>query len=86
MGSDLSLSQLDNAKKPLVWYCVCVLYICFNSLWCVYLPYAAAGARVQTTVNNLDKAVLGGCERFEERQVRVDRCHAKLMTGCHYAR
>jgi hypothetical protein len=33
-------------------------------------PCAAAGARMQTTVNNLDKAVLGTCERFEERQVR----------------
>jgi T-complex protein 1 subunit eta len=32
---------------------------------------AHAGARVQTTVNNLDKAVLGTCGRFEERQVRV---------------
>jgi T-complex protein 1 subunit eta len=36
------------------------------------LPAASisAGARMQTTVNNLDKAVLGTCERFEERQVR----------------
>lgn len=30
----------------------------------------ATGARVQTTVNNLDKAVLGTCATFEERQVR----------------
>jgi len=29
----------------------------------------AAGARVQTTVNNLDTAVLGTCEAFEEKQV-----------------
>lgn len=28
---------------------------------------------MQTTVNNLDKAVLGTCERFEERQVRCMR-------------
>jgi hypothetical protein len=33
------------------------------------VTFGAAGARMQTTVNNLDKAVLGTCERFEERQV-----------------
>jgi hypothetical protein len=32
-------------------------------------PAFCAGARMQTTVNNLDKAVLGTCARFEERQV-----------------
>lgn len=32
-------------------------------------PASPAGARVQTTVNNLDTAVLGSCKRFEERQV-----------------
>lgn len=31
----------------------------------------ATGAKVQTTVNNLDTKVLGTCERFEERQVRA---------------
>eukprot|EP00983_Pelagomonas_calceolata_P082584 1155966-Pelagomonas_calceolata.AAC.6 len=29
----------------------------------------ATGARVQTTVNGLDPAVLGTCSSFEERQV-----------------
>lgn len=33
------------------------------------VSFCAAGARVQTTVSNLDKAVLGTCGRFEERQV-----------------
>lgn len=33
------------------------------------MPLLRTGARVQTTVNNLDKAVLGTCARFEERQV-----------------
>ncbi len=31
----------------------------------------ATGARVQTTVNNLDVKVLGTCARFEEKQVRI---------------
>ncbi len=30
----------------------------------------ATGARMQTTVNKLDTAVLGTCAQFEERQVR----------------
>lgn len=30
----------------------------------------ATGAKVQTTVNNLDKAALGHCATFEEKQVR----------------
>lgn len=29
----------------------------------------ATGAKVQTTVNNLDKAALGHCATFEEKQV-----------------
>lgn len=29
----------------------------------------ATGAKVQTTVNNLDVKALGTCEKFEERQV-----------------
>ena len=37
----------------------------------------ATGAKVQTTVNNLDVKVLGTCTRFEERQVRA--CHP---AGC----
>jgi T-complex protein 1 subunit eta len=41
----------------------------------------ATGARVQTTVNNLDaEAVLGQCARFEERQVGGERYN--LFTGC----
>eukprot|EP00775_Hariotina_reticulata_P013203 gene13203-13334_t len=40
----------------------------------------ATGARVQTTVNNLDTAVLGTCKRFEERQVGGERYN--LFTGC----
>ncbi|WIA31541.1 hypothetical protein OEZ86_002432 [Tetradesmus obliquus] len=44
----------------------------------------ATGARMQTTVNNLDKAVLGTCERFEERQVGGERYN--LFTGCTKAR
>lgn len=44
----------------------------------------ATGARVQTTVSNLDKAVLGTCGRFEERQVGGDRYN--LFTQCPQAR
>jgi hypothetical protein len=33
--------------------------------------FKATGARVQTTVNNLDPAVLGTCAEFEEKQVCV---------------
>lgn len=33
------------------------------------VSFCPAGARVQTTVSNLDRAVLGTCGRFEERQV-----------------
>ncbi|KAG2449082.1 hypothetical protein HYH02_005831 [Chlamydomonas schloesseri] len=44
----------------------------------------ATGAKVQTTVNNLDTKVLGTCERFEERQVGAERYN--LFTGCPAAR
>lgn len=45
----------------------------------------ATGARVQTTVNNLDAdQALGRCERFEERQVGGDRYN--LFTGCPAAK
>ncbi|KAF8070892.1 CCT7 [Scenedesmus sp. PABB004] len=44
----------------------------------------ATGARMQTTVNNLDTAVLGTCARFEERQVGGERYN--LFTGCPQAR
>ena len=44
----------------------------------------ATGARVQTTVNNLDPAVLGLCERFEEKQVGAERFN--MFTGCPQAR
>ncbi|GIL87422.1 hypothetical protein Vretimale_1664 [Volvox reticuliferus] len=40
----------------------------------------ATGAKVQTTVNNLDPAVLGTCARFEERQVGAERYN--LFMGC----
>jgi hypothetical protein len=48
------------------------------TLACV-LTTAAAGARMQTTVNNLDKAVLGTCERFEERQVWNAAMHMHMQ-------
>ncbi|KAI8466230.1 MAG: chaperonin complex component [Monoraphidium minutum] len=44
----------------------------------------ATGARTQTTVNNLDPAVLGTCASFEERQVGAERYN--LFTGCPQAR
>ncbi|GFR39923.1 hypothetical protein Agub_g431 [Astrephomene gubernaculifera] len=44
----------------------------------------ATGAKVQTTVNNLDPRVLGTCERFEERQVGAERYN--LFMGCPEAR
>jgi len=44
----------------------------------------ATGAKVQTTVNNLDKAVLGTCALFEERQVGGERYN--LFTGTPEAR
>ncbi len=34
----------------------------------------ATGARTQTTVNNLDVAVLGSCAAFEEKQVGDSMC------------
>ncbi|GLI70076.1 hypothetical protein VaNZ11_014849 [Volvox africanus] len=40
----------------------------------------ATGAKVQTTVNNLDPAVLGTCAQFEERQVGAERYN--LFMGC----
>lgn len=44
----------------------------------------ATGARVQTTVNNLDPKVLGTCARFEERQVGGERYN--IFRGCPQAR
>ncbi|KAG2487549.1 hypothetical protein HYH03_013828 [Edaphochlamys debaryana] len=44
----------------------------------------ATGAKVQTTVNNLDPKVLGTCARFEERQVGAERYN--LFMGCPQAR
>lgn len=44
----------------------------------------ATGAKVQTTVNNLDPAVLGRCGRFEERQVGGERYN--LFMKCPEAR
>ncbi|GLC39460.1 T-complex protein 1 subunit eta [Pleodorina starrii] len=44
----------------------------------------ATGAKVQTTVNNLDPAVLGTCASFEERQVGAERYN--LFMGCPQAR
>lgn len=44
----------------------------------------ATGARVQTTVNNLDTKVLGTCSRFEEKQVGAERYN--LFTGCPQAK
>lgn len=43
----------------------------------------ATGARVQTTVNGLNPAVLGTCSSFEERQVSEgsNRVHKKKGTG-----
>lgn len=47
-----------------------------------YCCQHTTGARVQTTVNNLDKAVLGTCERFEERQVcYVVRYTVQMTSG-----
>lgn len=46
--------------------------------------FKATGARVQTTVNNLDLSVLGTCERFEEKQVGAERYN--MFTGCPQAR
>lgn len=46
--------------------------------------YKATGARVQTTVNNLDLSVLGTCNRFEERQIGAERYN--LFKGCTQAR
>lgn len=44
----------------------------------------ATGARVQTTVNNLDPSSLGSCARFEERQVGNERYN--LFMGCPQAK
>ncbi|GFH26903.1 t-complex protein 1 subunit eta [Haematococcus lacustris] len=44
----------------------------------------ATGARVQTTVNNLDVGVLGTCAEFEERQVGAERYN--LFSGCPQAK
>lgn len=44
----------------------------------------ATGAKVQTTVNNLDPKVLGTCQRFEEVQVGAERYN--LFLGCPQAR
>ncbi|MEW5302601.1 MAG: hypothetical protein WDW38_002248 [Sanguina aurantia] len=44
----------------------------------------ATGAKVQTTVNNLDKAALGHCATFEEKQVGAERYN--LFKGCPQAR
>uniref|UniRef100_A0A6S8GTD6 T-complex protein 1 subunit eta n=1 Tax=Dunaliella tertiolecta TaxID=3047 RepID=A0A6S8GTD6_DUNTE len=44
----------------------------------------ATGARVQTTVNGLDPAVLGTCSSFEERQVGAERYN--MFMGCPQAR
>lgn len=44
----------------------------------------ATSAKVQTTVNNLDTAVLGTCALFEERGVGNERYN--LFTGCPSAR
>ncbi|GMH33334.1 hypothetical protein BSKO_01168 [Bryopsis sp. KO-2023] len=44
----------------------------------------ATGAKVQTTVNNLDVACLGQCGRFDERQVGGERYN--LFTECEQAR
>ncbi|KXZ41819.1 hypothetical protein GPECTOR_273g713 [Gonium pectorale] len=44
----------------------------------------ATGAKVQTTVNNLDPKALGTCARFEERQVGAERYN--LFMGCPQAR
>lgn len=42
----------------------------------------ATGAKVQTTINNLNPAVLGTCARFEERQVGAwDGVRAGLVNG-----
>jgi T-complex protein 1 subunit eta len=40
----------------------------------------ATGARIQTTVNSLDKISLGSCATFEERQVGNERYN--LFMGC----
>lgn len=44
----------------------------------------ATGARVQTTVNNLDVSALGTCATFEEKQVGAERYN--LFMGCPQAR
>eukprot|EP01025_Chloroclados_australasicus_P020302 TRINITY_DN213_c0_g3_i1.p1 TRINITY_DN213_c0_g3~~TRINITY_DN213_c0_g3_i1.p1 ORF type:complete len:587 (-),score=93.81 TRINITY_DN213_c0_g3_i1:182-1774(-) len=44
----------------------------------------ATGARVQSTVNNLDKKVLGTCGRFEEKQVGNERYN--LFMKCPQAK
>lgn len=44
----------------------------------------ATGARMQTTVNKLDPAVLGMCAAFQEKQVGAERYN--LFTGCPQAR
>eukprot|EP00201_Polytomella_parva_P007898 CAMPEP_0175068362 /NCGR_PEP_ID=MMETSP0052_2-20121109/17631_1 /TAXON_ID=51329 ORGANISM="Polytomella parva, Strain SAG 63-3" /NCGR_SAMPLE_ID=MMETSP0052_2 /ASSEMBLY_ACC=CAM_ASM_000194 /LENGTH=547 /DNA_ID=CAMNT_0016335385 /DNA_START=97 /DNA_END=1737 /DNA_ORIENTATION=- len=46
--------------------------------------FKATGARVQTTVNNLDPVALGTCAKFEEKQVGAERYN--LFTGCPHAR
>lgn len=45
----------------------------------------ATGARVQTTVNSLDPAVLGTCERFEERQVGAGERRRRAGAGARAA-
>lgn len=43
-----------------------------------------AGAKVQTTVNDLSPSVLGTCAKFEEKQVGAERYN--LFTGCPMAK
>jgi hypothetical protein len=45
----------------------------------------ATGARVQTTVNNLDPAVLGQCARFDEIQVRSSSTVVQPAMWAHHA-
>lgn len=57
-------------RPPSRYACECT-FLAIDNARLYPLP---AGARVQTTVSNLDKAVLGTCGRFEERQVWEHVC------------